>query len=355
VVFPTLVLKVGFSGYFGVTSLRFNLYRILTLFVQVRFYAWLGFQIGTSLGWVKLGYWYVFYMYYIPVANGMYWYASAYLFLALLAPGLNSMARVLSRIQYLIVILLLLFIEVDNCRGSRDGRHYVVLDLRNGKSAPHLAIIYFIAGYLRLHSRIFPRFFYWIAYYYTFKCQYHLLQSTQRLRSWLHNHYLGIFSCHFMITRPNQEPANLVNIVLTMLTIAIVEGIRLGGPIGKSFSFLGSLSFSVYLIHNHPVWGEVIPLWWFRAPEMISTPAMASVNQYRFTITVFVFCIIVDIYRHYFWENLADVVSGRWGAIKGFVLAIPRPTCRRARQQELAPQTGFDLHVRNRRLIGSEM
>jgi hypothetical protein len=42
------------SDYFMVTSTRLNLFRLFTLYAQVRLYVSLGYSLGSRLGWLDL-------------------------------------------------------------------------------------------------------------------------------------------------------------------------------------------------------------------------------------------------------------------------------------------------------------
>jgi hypothetical protein len=300
------------SGYFGITSKRLNLSRLFTIYIQIRLYMFLGCWIGSKSGWVNMSDPYWWYMVRIPVLNGAYWYASSYLLLAFVSPALNLIGRELTRFQYLVAIIVLLVIEIDNCRFDRQGRRHKVIHLEDGYTACHLAIIYFIAGYFRLHPRLLPRFIFWILYGFTFRWQYNLLHSFQPVREWMSRHYLGPFTCHFWQRWEIPFSTNIVSITLTMLTLLIFEGIPITGSLGNCLSFLAGLTFAVYLIHDHPIWAERLGVRWFRQSEMIGTPAIALYNEYRFTITTFLFCVIVDLYRHYLWETLFNLISFMW-------------------------------------------
>jgi hypothetical protein len=307
------------SGYFGVTSTRLNIFRLITIQVEIWLYVYLGCCLATKLGWIDRQEPFYYYLIRTPVLTGAYWYASAYLIVAWISPGLNYMARSLTQFQYILVIIVLLVIEIDSCREERQGRVHPIFPLRDGYSASHLAILYFIAGYFRLHSRILPQFVIRILYLLTFKVQYNLVDDFWPPFQWMQNHGLGPFTCHFkkrIWGLPLQT--NIVTLALTFLNLLVADGIHITGSFGTAVTFVGSFSFAAYLIQEHYAlsWNYG-PL--FRHKEMISTPEIALVNGFLFPSTLFFFTEMIDIYRHYLWETLSAIVHARICSLIRFV------------------------------------
>jgi hypothetical protein len=317
---------VGMSGYFGITSTRINLFRLLTLYAQIRFYVWSLFWIGAYFGLVSLNDWRVWYMIQCPVLSGSHWYASAYLAMIWVTPGLNWMGRSLSRMQYLIAIIGLLIAEFDACRGDREGRRAAFRGPDRGYSAVHLGIVYFMAGYCRLHAGLIPRIVILFLYGLVFKIVYEILKNPWLITNWLHNHWLGLWGCNFLLNTGSLYYDSVPAIILGLLTLCVCAGLELPAMIGNCFVFLGSFSFASYLIHDHPLCSHQLGDWWFRAPESRQTPELAQMNGYRYAISVFLFCTTIDVYRHYLWESCVVVNSASWRRVKK-VWGILRPNC----------------------------
>jgi hypothetical protein len=172
--------------------------------------------------------------------------------------------------------------------------------------------VYFIAGYFRLHPRFFPRVVIWIVHALVFKLQFRLIHGAEGLLQWMTRHGMGLWGCHFGKALKSPSSTNVVSITLTMSTICSGAGIPLPDELGKPLAFLGSVSFAVYLIHDHQAWNGRIGQWFFRGAEMIKTPDIALMNGYRVTISTFLFCAAIETYRQYLWETLTTIVFAMW-------------------------------------------
>jgi hypothetical protein len=298
----------GMSGFFGVNSTRFNVFRVLTLYVQVRCYAFCGYLLADYFEVYTGTRVYRWSMQWVPVLGGTYWYASAYLIMVWVTPGLNYLARLLSRRQYLLVIVGLLVIEVDNCRAGHEGRRYQFYLLNRGYSASHLGIMYFLGGYCKLHSAIVPRIVIFLCYVVVFRIAYENERNPGAIQGWMVQLGLGLWNCNFDLDLGALEYTSLISISLTILTLYLCAVLNVSGPVGSGFTFLGLLSFASYLIHDHPVCSAKLGDWWFRKLESIPTPEMALINGYCYTISVFLFCGMIDMYRQYSWDVLVTAV-----------------------------------------------
>jgi hypothetical protein len=120
-------------------------------------------------------------------------------------------------------------------------------------SAIHLAFLYFIAGYFRLHPRMLP----WIVIVVLFCLSFRMLYSIRRYsdfyRKWMERHRMGLWKCHVGSSKWMVR-SNLASIICAMLSLCVCAGLYVPAPIGSAFTFLGSLSFASYLIHVHPAW-----------------------------------------------------------------------------------------------------
>jgi hypothetical protein len=197
-----------------------------------------------------------------------------------------------------------------------------------------MGFMYFIAGYFRLHSRIVPRIAILLLYLFVFKIDYESHRDPKLAKAWLLEHGLGLWRCNFTLWIGALEYTNVLSISLAILTLLLCGGLEVTGPIGRSFTFLGSLAFAAYLIHEHPIWSEQLGDWWFRRAESIITPGMALFNGYRYTISVFLFSVAIDMYRNYFWERCVGIFWASWHTgqkIHDFLMIETRHTRRRPR------------------------
>ena len=83
---------------------------------------------------------------FVPVYNGSYWFVTKYIGLIALAPFVNIMVRNLSRLQYRALLLVLLAMDFEIMCSFGYGKHF------SGECTLfHLATIYLLAGYIRIH------------------------------------------------------------------------------------------------------------------------------------------------------------------------------------------------------------
>ena len=83
---------------------------------------------------------------FVPVYNGSYWFVTQYVGLIALAPFINIMVRNLSKQQYRALLLVLLAMDFVITCNVGYGRHF-----SGDCTLFHLATIYLLAGYIRIH------------------------------------------------------------------------------------------------------------------------------------------------------------------------------------------------------------
>jgi hypothetical protein len=315
--FVTLCTRVWFSvsvntmaamtGFFGVKSTRLNFFRLCTLYIQVRVYVLAGCLLGHFFQWINPDEWYYWYVVRFPILSCHHWYASAYLVLALISPGINSIARGLTRIQYIAAISLIFLLELNTGDEELNTTPRNVLPMGRGCTAAHLAIVYFLAGYFGLFAQALPDFCFWMMYCAVFCFEYCHIRDPRVIQDWLSSNGLGLYVKHFTLYFGVPIYSNVGSLALTLLTICVWKKVPISKGVGACVSFLGSLSFAVYLIHDTPpVVRKKLFVGMFRSTEIFADPVMAVPNVYRFTFDIFLVCAWIDTYRSYIWGVLTD-------------------------------------------------
>ena len=83
---------------------------------------------------------------FVPVYNGSYWFVTKYIGLIALAPFVNIMVRNLSRLQYRALLLVLLAMDFEIMCNFGYGKYF-----SGDCTLFHLATVYLLAGYIRIH------------------------------------------------------------------------------------------------------------------------------------------------------------------------------------------------------------
>ena len=137
-------LLVMITGYFMITS-RPRLDKVPVIWFQTMFYCVVIYAIVVGAGIYDFSL-KDFGAQFVPVYNGSYWFVTQYVGLIALAPFINIMVRNLSRLQYRALLLVLLAMDFVITCNVGYGRHY------SGECILfHLATVYLLAGYIRIH------------------------------------------------------------------------------------------------------------------------------------------------------------------------------------------------------------
>lgn len=285
------------SGYFLADS-KFKIMRIIKLWFQVFFYSagiWLVLLIIGKLSADYTGtYWLS--MFFLPVTSQHYWFASIYIFLCFLAPFLGVAARKMSKKQLktCIIVLLILFSRVWK----------IFLPLTSPIDDKGYGIIWFvclfmIAAYIRLHI---PTNGQWkkplliyiissIGLFVSLPCIGMLSQITGKLPD-----YYNVFYEY-------NAPFTLVGAVALFMAFRNIriENIK----ISKVINRLASLTFGVYLLHEHvllrPLWNS---LW--NVPKYYQT-CYFVIHFIVVILCIFVAGCIVDALRQMLFKLISKL------------------------------------------------
>ena len=284
-------LLVMITGYFMITS-RPRLDKVPVIWFQTMCYcvAIYAILVGAGVYDFSLK---EFSVQFVPVYNGSYWFVTQYVGLIVLAPFVNIMVRNLSRLQYRALLLVLLAMDFVITCNVGYGRHY------SGECILfHLATVYLLAGYIRIHPVDITAKKSFIAF-----C---LSVAAIFLLTMLYEEYLN-----YRLNQPYGYVA---------LTCAFID--KNGLPIFTSFLFfvwisklkvmrnwftnalvrMAPYTFGVYLIHDNDY---IRRLLWDSVVQHADAHSLWSVAYIlAVSVSIFIVCVGIDFFR----KKLFDVL-----------------------------------------------
>ncbi len=284
-------LFVMITGYFMITS-RPRWDKVPVIWFQTMFYCVVIYAIVVGAGIYDFSL-KDFGAQFVPVYNESYWFVTQYVGLIALAPFVNIMVRNLSRLQYRALLLVLLAMDFEIMCNFGYGKHF-----SGDCTLFHLATVYLLAGYIRIHPVDITAKKSFIAF-----C---LSLAAMFLLTVLYEEYLNY--------RLNQPYGHVA------LTYALVG--KNGLPIFTSFLFfvwisklkvkrnwftnalvrMAPYTFGVYLIHDNDyirrlLWDSVMQHADAHSPWSVAyIPASSA--------TIFIACVGIDFLR----KKLFDVL-----------------------------------------------
>ncbi len=304
---------VFISGFYGIKS-TFKPSRVLTLICQIWFYALLiplaltvvnnipaiaqaTGGIPTAAGTQGV---YGLIQYIFPIETEHYWFATSYFMLYLLTPILNKAANGLTQKQFKIILagLLILF-----C-GIKSISPVVFAFDKYGYDLPWFICVYLVAAYLRkFGSRFFEKKS-WLVY-----AGSALAGFGIGLLMWFLAAKSDNFAYYFTV------PYHYNFILCLTGAIGLFYGFsKINIKEGKTAQFLrrlGTLSFGVYLLHEHI---DIRYLWYGWLKNLINPTAQSSMAYFLLelifcVIVVFTAGITIDWIRSLLFKSVAKVLK----------------------------------------------
>jgi len=136
------------SGFFMIDKSTINVKRILSIIIEIIFYAWLYLILGLIFNAPSLDFKGIVTSAF-PISYKLYWFPTCYVFLCVLSPFLNQLLRHLSQKTY-VALLLILFIAF-----SLSNEILVLSDPFNvvdGYSIIWFVFLYCFAGYFKIYG-----------------------------------------------------------------------------------------------------------------------------------------------------------------------------------------------------------
>jgi hypothetical protein len=222
-----------------------------------------------------------------PILRPAYWFLSSYMQMALVAPALNVAANALTKMQYSLIWIALVMYEIGSCSAQAH-----LFPIHYGYSPLHFMIVYFLAGYFRLHGNPLPGWLTLAVVPFAFWGQYYLL--NHKIDGKFPEH-LRHFTC--TLTGEYANYSNLGTILLTFLVMLSFRTFTLTGGPGNAVCFVAAHVFAIYLTHQHPAFRSSFYSEWFRAHEHKDPPWECCRNHIRFVFTTCLFSVLFDVYR----------------------------------------------------------
>jgi hypothetical protein len=301
---------IAISGYFGPTSRGLNLRRLFCLWLTIVFYqviqtwfiCWMQWATYTTDHLIRI---------FTPLAHTEYWYFTSYFAVMLVSPALNNAARGLSKSAYGAVIFTLFLIELISRRvGGFVG-------IGPGYEPVHLGIVYFIAGYFRVHGNPFRWRF--LAWAWLALSAYAVDYARFNWIGWLFPGRWSSFFHAFAIV-PHLH-SGVLQLQLSMAMLLCWSMVSLRGGLGAAASFGGAHAFAAYIVHDSALMRPHVFHRLFRVLEWKWPADAATIGRIRFAITILIFGIMTDAYRGALFDRVGKLemavrqgIGSGWGA-----------------------------------------
>lgn len=229
------------TGYLMINS-KWKLKNLLSLWITVLFYS----LVISFLGFIFLGNKFNKEMLldsFFPLTRNVYWYFSSYFALYLMIPLINRGIKTFTKKEMKIGLFIILLLSTLSIASQTDP-----FDLNYGYSALWLAFLYYVGSYIKLHFDLanhkIPVLFikYIIINFFLFL----IIIST----SFLTTNKLGVPKDVTWFIRYS-SPFILISSILFFLLMLKIN--LKNAKINKVIVWLSPLTFSVYLIHTHPI------------------------------------------------------------------------------------------------------
>lgn len=275
------------SGYVGGSTSR-HYTNFVMLWLQVTFYtvgitaifACVSPELVSSEQW---------HMALLPVTTRQYWYFTAYAIMYLFVPAFDKAIASLSRRQMQAMLAVLLTV------GSLLPTIFNIdpVGLKGGYNAWWLMILYFLGGYVGKYKPLQNlKSIYLVAGF--------LISTGITWLAWclFHNIAEEIVGFNGMISYT--APLVLIESVCLLL---LFSKIRVEGKMQKIVKFFSPLSFSVYLIHVHPlVWNNIMPYRFEKYGSLSGVPMLLSIICT--VLAIYIGCALIDFVRAKLFEVL---------------------------------------------------
>ena len=287
------------SGYFSVTSKKFNIKRIINIWGKVIFYS---VTIGVTLmiiGWADKN---IINMLntFFPIITKSYWFISVYIVLSVLSPFLNLMIQRLTKEQYrkLIVVMMVVFSIIPSFVPSE-----FMIDITGGLGICWFITLYLVAGYIRLHipeEKIFKKTFlkYLVFSMILFAFRSVLALVLERLN---------------MDINHSQKWLSYNTIILFLSSLYLFLYFKqMDIKNNKIISFIEKITpyiLSVYIIHEQPLLRKILYTDILDIGAFLNKWYLIFI-VFSYAVIIFIICIFIDYIRHYVCERIARTKIG---------------------------------------------
>ncbi len=265
------------SGYIGITTKQ-KLSSLMGLWVRVAFYSFLitvifFFARPDIVGRGDL------FKSIFPVCSGKYWYFTAYFGMWFFTPIINSAVNNIPKKKMMLIIIgSAVILTPPNLLSN-------AFKLESGYASAWLLFLYMVGAFIKKYdifkniSPLKPIIAYSISVLITF-----LLKITVSIDGW---NFYGDMMLNYT------SPTILISAVSLLV---IFSNIKISAKLKKFIAFLAPLSFSVYLIHTHPlVFNNIFDgAFAFLAQK---SPLIMVLGMIVATIAIYIGCSLIDYIR----------------------------------------------------------
>ena len=235
--------------------------------------------------------------YFFPVIFQNYWYFSKYFGMFLFLPIINKGISIINQSELKIIIINIIVIFIiweDLINPSTD-----VFNLNNGHSPLALLIIYIIGAYIGKYK----------LYSYN-----HILFSVLYFCMFI----LSTLTCYYLFNLPKNSmkiyfilkntlsfrAISIVPIIQSLSLVFFLSSIKYNKLLSKIITFLGPLTFGIYLIHEHNLIRKYIISNLFTKYSKYITMQKLLYLIIKKAIAIFCITIIIDYFRNLLFKFL---------------------------------------------------
>lgn len=278
------------SGYVGVNA-KYHLQSIVKLWLRVEFYSIVITGVcmiyNPSDRTMEAGIRAL-----LPITSMQYWYFTAYAGMFIFIPFMNKALEVLEKKQIQVALAGSLTFVCILC-------HLFQVDLygvNRGYSVIWLSLLYLLGGYIRIYGNP-KRYKSWI---------YLLLCMGIALAIWGYKTIMVSVSFDEEVILGYTAPGI---VLISVFLLYYFAELRIGTVGEHVITKIAPLVFSVYLVHDHPLFRENFIQGRF-AP-LVSLPAPYVVmHTVGFAILLYAFCCAVDFVRQYIFVRIFSMMKG---------------------------------------------
>lgn len=287
-VMPAVNCFIFISGYY---QIRFRIKPLISFLLQAIFYS---FSITIFYEYFVLKIDYINYesiiKSFFPISNNVWWFANVYIALLILSPLINKGAELLTRNQFRIIILLLLYLQASYIFTGQN------LLSMNGNSFFTLFTVYIIARYCRLHiSKVNYPFIKFISTtIFLFIAVYVLYLNGEQTPLWR----LLCYNSPFIIL-------SAVYLFYSFQSLNTQKLKRFSAQI----NWIAPLCFSVYLIHDHFFSRHLLRLFIKKYTYNIDSIPLTLLLLFGAAIVIFAICSIIEFIRQLAFAPLLDKIG----------------------------------------------
>ena len=219
----------------------------------------------------------------LPLMTNQYWFFTVYVLLILVSPFINQLLCGLERIEYrnMLIVLIAVFslMPTMNIFGDISGTEY-------GYSLVWFIVLYCIGGYIR-----------------------HFAIKSRRYGIWYFAFVILLFACRLLMIFGPRASYGILNLFSNTYTSVFVLGASISlflaflksrkqyKKTGKPIALVSSLSFAVYLIHEHNLFRDIL---WERLiclERFTDHEGECIIVMMICIITIYLFSVIVEYIR----------------------------------------------------------